>query len=178
MISFSKNRWLIVTIGHYITLFFAEQLNFYLSPLGIQIFILGMLISFSAMELNFRQGFLSIIPIGLHLDAKSPLPFGFALVLSITLFTVAHIIRSRIRREINSSALVASILLNLLAFSGYTFGAIRYLGSGGLHFAPLALNLFVSALVVLVFNRLYFETHYGALQLFGVNLAEEQREAR
>lgn len=178
MISFSKNRWIIVAIGHYIALFFATQLNHYLMPLGIHVFILGLLISYSAMELSFKQGFLSLVPIAFHLDSKSPLPFGFTLVLALTLFTLVHAARSRVRREISSSALVTTVMLNLVAFSAYTLGAIRNFGTEGLHFGPLVLNLFISAIVVALLNRLFFEVQTGALALFGVNLAEEQREAR
>ena len=178
MISLSKNRWIIVAIGHYVALFFATQLNHYLMPLGFHVFILGMLVSYSAMELSFRQGFLSLVPVAFHIDSKSPLPFGFTLVLALALFTVAHAARSRVRREINSSALVTTIMLNLVAFSAYTLGAIRNFGADGLHFGPLALNLFASALVVALLNRTFFEAQSGALALFGINLAEEQREAR
>ncbi|MDQ8184402.1 hypothetical protein [Pelagicoccus sp. SDUM812002] len=178
MISFSNYRWLLVAAGHYITLFFLTQANYYLSSTGIQLFALGMLISFSALELNYKQGMLSIVPVTLFIDSKLPLPFGFTLIASITLFTIAHVLRSRVRRKVTSSALATSILLNLASFAAYTFGAIRYLGAEGIHFGPLALNLFASTLVVVLINRFFFDMQIGALSIFGINLAEEQREAR
>lgn len=178
MISFSNNRWLLVALGHYLTVFFLSQANYYLSSTGIQIFVLGVLISFSALELNFKQGLLSLIPVTLIIDSKLPLPFGFTFITSIFLFTVAHVLRSRVRREITASALATSILLNLASFGAYTLGAIRYLGSEAIHFGPLALNLLASTLVVVVINRIFFDTQVGVLSIFGINLAEEQREAR
>lgn len=178
MISFSNNRWLLVALGHYLTVFFLTQANYYLSSTGIQIFVLGMLISFSALELNYKQGIFSIIPVTLIIDSKLPLPFGFTLIISITLFTIAHVLRSRVRREITASALATSILLNLASYGGYTFGAIHYLGIEAVHFPPLALNLFASTLVLTVINRTYFDTQIGILSIFGINLAEEQREVR
>lgn len=178
MISFSNNRWVLVSIGHYVALFFLTQLNHYLSPYGIQLFVLGMLISFSALELNYKQGLLSLIPVSLVIDSKLPLPFGFTLIASLTLFTVAHLLRSRVRREITASALVTSVLLNLASYGAYTFGAMRYLSLEAIHFGPLALNLLASTLVVLVINRTFFDTQVGVLSIFGINLAEEQREAR
>ncbi len=178
MISFSNNRWLLVALGHYVTLFFLSQANYYLSSSGIQIFVLGMLISFSALELNYKQGLLSLTPVTLIIDSKLPLPFGYTFIASITLFTIAHILRSRVRREVTASALATSILLNLASFAAYTFGAIRYLGSEAIHFGPLALNLLASTLVVLLVNRIFFDTQIGTLSIFGINLAEEQREAR
>ncbi len=178
MISISNNRWLLVAIGHYVTLFFLTQANYYLSSTGIQLFVLGMLISFSALELNYKQGLLSIVPVTLAIDSKLPLPFGFTLISSITLFTIAHVLRSRVRREVTASALATSILLNLGSFAAYTFGAIRHFGSEAIHFGPLALNLLASTLVVLMINRFFFDTQIGVLSIFGINLAAEQREAR
>lgn len=176
--SFSKNRWLIVSIGHFVALFFISQANYYLTPVGIQIFALGMLLSFSALELRYTQGLLSIAPICLFIDSKSPLPFGFTLVACLTLFTIAHTLRSRVRREITASTLATSITLNLGVFAAYTFGAIRYLGQESIHFGPLAMNLLASTLVVALLNRIFFDTQSGVLSIFGINLAEEQREAR
>ena len=175
---FSNNRWLIVTVVHYITLFFVTQLNYYLAGFGLQIIVAGMLISFSALELNYKHGLLSLLPIALHLDCKSPLPFGFTLILTLALFTIAYVARSRVRREIAASALISSLVLNLVVYSAYTFGAIRYISSEGIHIGPLALNLFASGLVVVLFNKLFFDVHTGTLALFGINLAEEQRAAR
>lgn len=178
MMALSNNRWLIVMLGHFVALFFIGQINYYLAPTGFQIFVLGVLISFSALELNFKQGIFSLLPIGLLLDSKSPLPFGFTFFLCIVLFTLTHSVRSRIRREITASSLATSIVLNLLAYFVYTIGAYRMFSSEAIHFLPVALNLFANSVVVLLFNRLFFETQRGVLEIFGINLAEEQREAR
>ncbi|MDQ8203298.1 hypothetical protein [Pelagicoccus sp. SDUM812003] len=178
MISFSNHRWLIVTVVHYITLFFLSQLNYYLAPVGIQLIALGMLISFSAFELNFQHGFLSLVPIAFYLDSKMPLPFGFVFILTISLFTITHVARSRVRREVNASALITSLALNLVVFGAYTVGTARYLSLEGLHFGPFALNIFASALVIAILNRLFFQVQTGTLAIFGINLAEEQRAAR
>lgn len=178
MISFSKNRWLIVSIGHFVVLFFLDQANFYLAAIGLQLLVLGMLISFSALELNYGQGLLSLAPICFFIDSKSPFPFGFTLIVTITLFTIAHILRSRVRREITASSLATSIILNICIFVAYTFGAIRYLDPGTLHFGPLAMNLLASSVVVALLNRIFFDSQTGVLSIFGINLAEEQREAR
>lgn len=178
MIQLSRHRWMIVTFVNYVTLFFLSQLNHYLAPVGVSIFLSGMIISFAAMELNFRQGLLALAPIALYLDARSPLTFGFSLILFLSLFTIAHSARSRMRREIAASNIATSLLLNLLAFAAYTFAAARAFGSEAIHFGPLALNLSASVLVLIFVNRLFFDVQTGTLALFGINLAEEQREAR
>ncbi len=178
MINLSKQRWLIVSVIHYITLFFIAQANHYLTPLGLNILAVGMLVSFSAMELNFKQGLLSLVPIALYLDSKSPLPFGFSLALLFLLFTLAYVIRSRVRREITASTLASSIMLNLAAFLAYTLAAAWHFGSEGLSFGVLALNLSLSAVVVALANNLFFQAQIDTLAFFGINLAEEQRATR
>lgn len=178
MIGFSKNRWLLVAIGHSVALFFLGQANYYLAPLGIQLFAMGMVISFSALELNLKQGILSLAPVCLLVDSKMPLPFGFTLLASMTLFTIAHILRSRVRREATAYALASSLLLTGAGFAAYTFGAAYYLGSESIHFWAIALNLAASSAVVVFLNRIFFETQTGLLAIFGINLPEEQREAR
>ncbi|MBC2605673.1 hypothetical protein [Pelagicoccus albus] len=176
MISFSRNRWLIVALGHYLTLFFVSQMNFYLSASGIQFFVLGMLISFSALELSLKQGMLSLAPIAFYLDSRSPLPFGFTLVLSLILCTIAHLLRSKVRREVSTSAMATTIILNIVSYGVYTVGAAKYLGAEAIHFWPVVLNLFASTFVVIIINKIFFDTHTGVLAIFGINLAEEQRE--
>ena len=178
MINLSKQRWLIVSVIHYITLFFVAQANHYLTPVGLNALVVGMLVSFSAMELSFKQGLLSLVPIALYLDSKSPLPFGFSLALFLLLFTLAYIIRSQVRREITASALASSIMLNLTAFLAYTLATAWHLGTEGLSFGVLALNLSLSAVVVALVNSLFFQAQTDTLAFFGVNLAEEQRATR
>ena len=174
----ANRRWIAVTVVNFVTLFFLGQLNYYLAPIGIQLFLTGMIISFSAMELSYRQGLLSLVPIAFFVDSKSPLPYGFSFILFICLFTIAHVARSRMRREVAASGLAASLLLNLLAFAAYTFAAGREFSFESIHAGPLALNLFSSFAVILLCNSLFFDSQIGALALCGINLAEEQRDAR
>lgn len=174
----SNNRWLVVAFSLYLTHFFLSQLNHHLAPLGISIFLTGMFISFCAMELSYRQGMFALAPLALYIDSKSPLPFGFSLILFLSLFTIANAARSRMRREITASGLATSLLLNLAAFAAYTFAAGRAFSFEAIHFGPLALNLCSSAFVLILCNKLFFEVQIGALALCGINLAEEQRESR
>lgn len=174
----SKNRWIIVSLVQYLIYFFVSQLNHYISPLNLQIMVFGIFISFSAIELSFNQGCLSIIPIALTIDAKTPLPFGFTVVLFVSLLTIAHIARSRVRREITASSLATSFILTLLLFLAYSLQSGRSFGPETLHAGSIALNLLLSLVVVGLLNRIYFETQIFALSLFGINLAEEQRQSR
>ena len=178
MNAFSKHRWLLVSIVHYLALFLIGQANYYLANFGISLFALGAIVSFSAMELNFKQGMLSLIPVALHLDSRSPLPFGFSLFALLSLFAITHFLRSRIRREISTYGLATAIVLNLFAYLIYTIGSARYLGTDAISFGPCVLNLLLSGLVLFSLNGAFFTLQNATLLFFGVNLAEEQREAR
>lgn len=178
MINFSGKRWLVVSVVSFLTLFFVSQANHYTAGFGIHFFVVGMIVSFCALELSYFQGLCALAPIALHLDSKSPLPFGFSLALMLSLFTAAHALRTRVRREVTASALLSSLALNILAFLGYTLAAVYYLGGDGIHLWTCAANLFASLAVVVLLNRIFFETQIGVLAILGVDLAAEQREQR
>lgn len=174
----SRNRWAVVTVSHYLTLFAFSQVNYYLSPYGINILVTGMLLSFSSLVLNHTQGALSLIPIAFYLDSHSPLPFGSSLIILIGLhyFTVGF--RSQFRRETLGISLAVSLIANLAIHLLYSLFAIAYLGSEGLDPLHIGLNLLCSSLVIALLNPYYISTLIRILGLFGIKVAQEQRQAR
>lgn len=175
---FSRNRWLIVTIAHYVVLFIFEQLNFYLNIWGIEIMVTAMLLSFSSLSLTHTQGALSLIPIALYLDSHSPLPFGTSLVILIGLHYFIVVFRKQFRREVNSIGLGVALLANLAIHLLYTAFASAHLGAEGLDGLRIGLNLLCSSLVIGILNPFYSSLLDDLLGLFGIKLAQEQRQAR
>ena len=174
----SRNRWLIITIAHYVTLFLFEQLNYYLNIWGIEIMVIAMLLSFSSLSLTHMQGALSLIPIALYLDSHSPLPFGSSLVILIGLHYLIVGFRKQFRREANSIGLSVALISNLAIHLLYTLFALTYLGSEGLDGARIGLNLLGSSLVIGILNPFYSSLLEDLLSLCGIKLAQEQRQAR
>lgn len=175
---FSRQRWLIVTIAHYVTLFLFGQLNYYLNIWGIEIMVTAMLISFSSLSLSHTQGALSLIPIALYLDSHSPLPFGSSVLILIGLHYLIVIFRKQVRREANSIGLSVALFSNLAIHLLCTLFAARYLGSGGLSGLHIGLNLLCSSLVIGILNQFYSSLLNDVLGIFGIKLAQEQRQAR
>ncbi|MFL3656791.1 MAG: hypothetical protein ACJ07L_01870 [Opitutales bacterium] len=173
-----RNRWLIVTAIHYLTLFVFSQVNTYLSPLGIYILITGMLLSFSSLALSHTQGALSLIPIAFYLDSRSPLPFGTSLIILIGLHYLTVGFRHQFRRESGGISLAVSLIANLAIHILYTLFAIVYLGTEGLNSLKIGLNLLCTSLVITFLNPYYISLIIGILGLFGIKIAQEQRQAR
>ncbi len=178
MTLFSRYRWLIIAASHYAILFVFAQINHYISPFGINILITGMLLSFSSLVLNHTQGALSIIPVALYLDSISPLPFGSSLMILIGLHYLIVGLRYQFRRESEGISMAVSLIANFAIHLLYSIFAITYLGIEGLDSIQIVLNLIVSGLVIGLLNTVYLRTQIELLSLFGIQIAQEQRQAR
>ncbi len=178
MISIANNRWLVVSMGHFMALFIITQLNFYLATVSINVIITGMLISYSALMLNYSQGLLSLIPIAFYLDSKSPLPFGSTLAIMVALHSLVVGFRNRLRRESIPLAFFVSQLINILIFLAYTLFVAGSSFSQGVNYFHTGLNMIASLIVIAIVNQSFFVLQTEALAFFGIRLAEEQREAR
>lgn len=176
MNSLSNNRWIFVSVGHYFLLFLISQLNNQLSQIHIHITVTGLAIAFSALQLNFKQSALSLLPLALSIDSKSPLPFGTSLTIILSLNTVIFMIRSRVRRENAFTSIPVSLALNLSVFSAYTIYSIKHFGWEQISLSMTLWNLFVSSFVVGFLHSLYFELQNLMLEFIGIRIAEEQRE--
>ncbi len=174
----SRNRWLVVTIAHYLVLLIFTQVNYYLSPYGISIMVTGMLLAFSSLALNHTQGSLSLIPVAFFLDTKTPFPFGSSLVMLIGLHYATVLFRHQLRQESEGTRLVFSLSANLAIHLVYSLFTAIYLGTAGLNAFQIAMNLLASSLVIALLNTHYVKTMMEILGIFGINLSHEQRHSR
>ncbi len=174
----SRNRWIIVALAHYITIFAFTQFNFYIAPFGISILITGMLLSFSSLNLNHIQGSLSLIPIAFLIDTKTPFPLGSSLLMLIGLHYAAVIVRYQLRRESEAASLATALVANLAIYIVYTFLAAANLGTEGINAFQIAMNLLISSLVIALLNLHYQRALIEILGIFGINIAQEQRQSR
>ena len=174
----SRNRWIIVAIAHYITIFFFTQLNFYIAPFGISILITGTLLSFSSLTLNHLQGSFSLIPVAFLIDTKTPFPFGSSLLTLIGLHYIAVLVRYQLRRESEGASLATALAANLAIYIVYTFLAAANLGTEGINAFQIAMNLLISSLLIALINLHYQRALIEILGIFGINIAQEQRQSR
>ncbi|MCH6257148.1 hypothetical protein MLD52_11360 [Puniceicoccaceae bacterium K14] len=176
MNTLSNNRWIFVSFGHYLLLFLVGQLNHQLTYFHIHLTITGLVIAFSSLELNFRQSFLSLVPIAFFIDAKSPLVFGTSFIVILSLSTAIYMLRSRFRREQARTSIPISLAINLSVFSAYTFYSVKHMGWDQINIAMTFWNLFWSSLVIAILHPIYFDLQIMMLEFIGIRITEEQRE--
>src|SRR4051812_34148543 len=77
------------------------QLNHYLAPWHVNLFVGGLLVTFPSLRIGYREGFWSVFLTGLYLDAASPVPFGLhALLFALAYAVIAsRATASRVRRR-------------------------------------------------------------------------------
>ncbi len=174
----SKNRWILVTLGHYILLFSLSQLNHYLAPVHTYLTLIGLAISYSVIRLSLKQGLLSLIPIAFYLDCTTPLIFGTSLLMIVSLFCTMFLFRSRFQRETITTSIFISLILNSAMISAYTISAISQFGYDSVNISLTLWNLLWSSLVIVLIHQLYYHLIDSLLARFGIHIAEEQREAK
>jgi hypothetical protein len=173
----SDHRWLLITGGSLFLFYLSIQLNHYLAAVPVSLFLFGLPIAFAALRLNLSQGLTATVLTGLCYDALTPFPPGSGLLLFSTTFTVIYAARSQFHREEAFSSIIVVLLANLFLIAAFTTIAIVTTGSAG-HPANLVVNLIASQLAVAALTRWFFAFQMALLELFGINLEEEQREAR
>jgi len=152
-----------------------SQLNHYLAPLHLSLFVGGLLVSFSALRLDFRAGWWASLLIGLLIDSSSAVAFGFHGLI----FVAAHVgifnLRGRFPREETVFGLVVALLANLALFIVVTASLIHRSPAPFDMLPRLFLDLLASELVVLLVAPWFFSLQEHTLELVGVSLRREQR---
>ncbi len=172
----SDHRWLLVTGGNLLLLFLTVQLNHYLAAVPVSLFLFGVPISFAALRLNLPQGLTATALTALCYDTLTPFPLGSALILFSVTFTVIFAARSQFHREEAFSTIMVVLMGNLFLFASFTTISIVTIGMGG-YPANLIADLILSQLVACLITGWFFSFQMALLELFGINIEEEQREA-
>lgn len=176
--NFSRHRWVQVSAIHYLVLFVISQLNHHLAQWSIHLTVTGMMITFSAMELKYLKGLLSLLPIAIYLDVKWDFPFGSSSFVVLGLHLFLMILRFRLRREsmfLNANIAIAA---NLLVFLLYKLVELYSFGSMHLNFTTFFVNLIASSLVIALIYAFFTALQLQVLSWFGIRIREEQRTAR
>ena len=122
-------RWLVVFCSNLLLLWLGGMANHYLSHFSflwlehctVSLYLGGLLVTFAALRLDSRHGWVSTLLTGLAADAFTALPFGTSLVLfGVVHATVLHG-RQRFPREEMVFAIVVALLANLFLFIAISF---------------------------------------------------------
>jgi len=170
-------RWLIAAGGNLLLMYLSVQANHYLAAIPASVFLFGLPIGFAALRLSLGQGLTAAAVTGLFYDTLTPFPLGIALIFFSTTFTVIYTVRSRFHREEAFSSVIVVLLANLFLFAAFSAVATTTTGSPG-HPARLITDLLISQVLIATICGWFFSFQMAILALFGINIEEEQREAR
>ena len=155
--------------------FCITQLNHYLAPLHLSVFAGGLLVTFSALRLGFREGWWASILIGLLIDSSATVSFGFHALL----FAVVHVgifnLRGRVPREEVTFGLFVALFANLALFLMITVSLIHRAPDPLSMLPRLLVDLLVSETVVFLVTPWFFSLQEHALEIGGESLRREQR---
>lgn len=122
-------RWLVVFGCNLLLLWLVGLANHYLAHFSflwfehctVSLYLGGLLVTYAALRLDSRHGWISTVLTGLAADALTALPFGTSVVLfSLVHATLLHG-RQRFPREELVFALVVALLSNLFLFIAISF---------------------------------------------------------
>jgi len=152
-----------------------SQLNHYLAPLHLSVFAGGMLVSFSALRLGFREGWWASFLIGLLIDSSAAVPFGFHALFFAAAHVAVYHFRGRFPREETSFNVVVALLVNLVLFIVITVSLIHRSPAPAEMIPRLLIDLLASEMFVLVCSPWSFALQERSLELCGISLRRAQR---
>ena len=166
-------RTLVVVIVGLLLLVVQGQLNHYLAPLRLSVWLGGLFIAFSALRLAPQQGFNASFLLGLILDATQPVPFG----LNAFLFSIVHLLILRVRNRFAlqhiSVGISTALITNLVLFVVLTFVIVGQTPGAALSGVRLLCDLALSQLFILIITPWFFALQDSALDLARVSLRDD-----
>ena len=151
-------RWLVVLGCNLLMLWLVGLANHYLSHFAflwcenctVSLYFGGLLVTYAALRLDSRHGWICTLLTGLAYDAQSALPFGTSLVL----FGLVHAVllqgRQRFPREELVFALVVALLANLFLFVTLSFFLVGANPRPAIAWLRLFADLLLSQLLIAV----------------------------
>ncbi len=168
-------RWLIPFAAMLLLWSLVGQINHYLAPYGVSLFVGGLLVTFAALRLSLRPGLIATALAGLAVDAVEPVTFGTHLILFAGLHVVLYHLRSRFPREETILAVVTALLANLALFLAVSFVALGGHPAANSAWIRLFCDLGCSQVFVTAVAPWFFALQVHALAFAGVDLGEESR---
>ncbi len=170
-------RTIIVAAIALLVHFFTGELNHYLAPLHLHVYLGGLLITFPILRFPYRQGFFAVLLIALFHNSITAAPFGASLALFLGAHAVVHSVRSRFPREEPPAALAIALILNGALFLAFSAIQMPESPAPGPFWRRILADLAVSQAAVLVLAGWFFALQSEALRYFGIHLDKEQRRA-
>lgn len=151
------------------------QVNHYLAPLHMHLWVGGLLVTFASLRLEYREGLACVLLIGALQDAVTPVAFG----LHALLFAIAHAfifnLRNRFPREEGLFGVIVALLANLGLFLVFSFTRVDALPHPGASWLRLFSDMLLSQVAIVIVTPWLLGLQERALEIAGVGLRAEQR---
>jgi len=151
------------------------QINHYLTPVHMSVFVGGLLVAFSALRVGFREGWWCSILIGLFVDSSAAVYFGFHALIFAIVHVIIYNFRGRFPREETFFGVIVAIFTNLALFIVISAGLIHRSPTPLDTLPRLLVDLLASEILVFVAGPWFFSLQERSLELCGVSLRREQR---
>jgi hypothetical protein len=171
-------RWFLVFMSNLLLIFLVAEVNHYLAPLALQVYLGGLFLTFGILRLQLRHGLIATALTGLVLDAVNPRPFGYTFFLMVGCHVAVFSMRGHFARETFRSCLLVALALNLVLFVGIGIAAGRGNPAPSLFWGRIVADSAFSMLAVLIVAPWFFALQKCALASIGIDLDAEQREAQ
>ncbi len=143
-------RWLLVVSANLLLLWLTGAANHHLSSawfpfrdfFTVHLYLGGLMVTFAALRLDARNGFIATFVTGLLADAATPLPFGTSLLLLGLAYAALLYGRQRFPRDEPVFGAVVALFANLFLFLALSF----FLVGSNPHPARAWLRLFTDLL--------------------------------
>lgn len=151
------------------------QLNHYLAPWNISVFIGGLAVVFSSLRLNGRDGARALFLTGLWFDTSSPVPFGLHALLFLFAHAVLLSLRDRLARQETAVGLLVAVIANLGLMLALTIALIHRNPAPWLIWQRVIWDSLVSFALLLILGSWFFALQEHACEIAGISLRREQR---
>jgi rod shape-determining protein MreD len=145
------------------------QINHYLAPWHLNLFVGGLIIAFPALRLPQRDICRIVLPLGLWFDAATAAPFGAHMLLFLLAAALIRRFRARVPRADIFVGIITAILANTAILIALSIAlAIRNPIPAGIVWT-LTLNIILSAALIALIAPWYFALQTHALVHAGIN---------
>lgn len=166
-------RIIVGVLSGWLLHFIAGQINHYLAPSQLHVWLGGLVVALPALRLSYRAGLGIVAITGLLFDATTPVPFG----LHAALFAVAHLLVYRVRARFASEEVIVGVfvalLLNLALFIVFAFARLSVTPDLGTAGVRLFSDLIASQLVLTLLAPWFFALQVRSLEITRAGLRDD-----
>lgn len=156
---------------------FVSELNHQLAPWHVYLWIGGLFVTFSAINLPFSSGLLATLMGGFLIDAYSPVAFGTHALLFAAAHAIIFNMRDRIPRDETIARVIIALLTNLALFLVFSFIQVTRLPSPAAVWPRIILDLISSQVFLALIAPWFLALQFRALEVAGPLVTYSRRNA-